>query len=98
MNKLLFKASELLSSPPGFYFVLAAKGACASGFDVNPVGSGPAFVLTRASTRSLILRLVMKAPPTRTMADLRPTPSIKAGRWNYEHGFLLITNRRISHD
>ena len=24
MNKLLFKASEFLSSPPGFYFVLAA--------------------------------------------------------------------------
>lgn len=41
MNKLLFKASELLSSPPGFYFVLAAKGACASGFDVNPVGQRP---------------------------------------------------------
>jgi low affinity Fe/Cu permease len=28
MNKLLFKASEFLSSPPGFYFVLAAMTVC----------------------------------------------------------------------
>ena len=35
----------------------------ASGLASIPLGSGPAFALTRASSLSLILRLAMKAPP-----------------------------------